>query len=494
MRSAVLALALAPTMLAANLAESIRLLLDSAPVARTAFWGIQVIDLASGKTLYELNPNSNFVPASNAKLFTTAMALTRLGPSHTFTTRVVADAPPDAAGRIAGGIRLIGGGDPNLSARALPYRMGAITGNPVAAIEDLADQLVAQGVRRIEGDITGDDRWYVWEPYAVGWGIDDPQSDDGPPISALTLTDNVLTLTVAPGAAIGEPAALTFSPAIEFYRVENRVRTVSAGGVRSVRFRRVPGSRYAELWGTIPLRDRGESLLISVEDPAEFAARALLIALENRGVLVQGQAISRHLFPDEVADLKQGEAPEPPGGVELARRVSAPLVEDLRVTNKVSQNLHAELASRAVAKMRRGIGSFEAAREEMHEFLDEIGVDPGAYNLMDGSGLSRLDLLTPHAVVQLLRYMYGGEHRDEWVSLLPVGGQDGSLSARFGQTPAAGKVHAKTGSLSHVSALSGYIERADGTWAGFSILVNNYAGPSAGIRGVMDRICNLIWE
>ena len=138
--------------------------------------------------------------------------------------------------------------------------------------------------------------------------------------------------------------------------------------------------------------------------------------------------------------------------------------------------------------------AIEAAREEMHEFLDEIGVDPGAYNLMDGSGLSRLDLLTPRAVIQLLRYMYDGQHRDEWVSLLPVGGQDGSLSARFGQTPAAGKVHAKTGSLSHVSALSGYIERADGTWAAFSILVNNYSGPAAGVRGVMDRICNLIWE
>lgn len=494
MKGVVMALALAPAMLASNLAESIRLLLDSTPVARTAFWGIQVLDLSSGKTVFELNPNSNFVPASNTKLFTTAMALTRLGPDHTFTTRVMADALPDAAGRVAGGIRLVGGGDPNLSARAIPYRMGAITGNPVAAIEDLADQLVAQGVRRIDGDIIGDDRWYLWQPYAVGWGIDDPQSDDGPPISALTLTDNVLTLNVAPGAAVGEPAALTLSPAIEFYRIENRVRTVAAGGTRSVRFSRLPGSRYAELWGTIPLRDRGESLLISVEDPAEFAARALMVALEDRGVLVQGRAIARHLFPSEVADPKLGAPSDPESGVELARRVSAPLIEDLRITNKVSQNLHAELASRAVAKLRRGVGSFEAAREEMHEFLDEVGVDPGSYHLMDGSGLSRLDLLTPRAVIQLLRYMYDGQHREEWVSLLPVGGQDGSLSARFGQTPAAGKVHAKTGSLSHVSALSGYIERADGTWVAFSILVNNYSGPAAGVRGVMDRICNLIWE
>ena len=104
------------------------------------------------------------------------------------------------------------------------------------------------------------------------------------------------------------------------------------------------------------------------------------------------------------------------------------------------------------------------------------------------------DLVTPRAVVQLLQYMYGTENRDAWVSLLPVGGLDGTLSARFGQTPAAGKVYAKTGSLSHVSTLSGYIERADRSWVAFSILVNNYPGPSAGVRGVMDRICNLIWE
>ncbi len=113
---------------------------------------------------------------------------------------------------------------------------------------------------------------------------------------------------------------------------------------------------------------------------------------------------------------------------------------------------------------------------------------------MDGSGLSRLDLVTPSAVVQLLRYMYGTENRDSWISLLPVGGQDGSLSARFGQTPAAGKVYAKTGSLSHVAALSGYLERSDRSWVAFSILVNNFAGPPAGVRGIMDRICNLIWE
>uniref|UniRef100_Q02AA2 D-Ala-D-Ala carboxypeptidase. Serine peptidase. MEROPS family S13 n=1 Tax=Solibacter usitatus (strain Ellin6076) TaxID=234267 RepID=Q02AA2_SOLUE len=487
--------ALASQCAAAGLPEAIQKLIDSSPAARTAFWGIQIVDLASGKTLYELNPDHYFVPASNAKLFSTALALTRLGPDYTFQTRVFADAPPDSQGRISGDLRLIGGGDPNLSARAIPYRMGPPTGNPLAAIEDLADQLAARGIRIVSGDIVGDDTWYVWQPYAVGWAIDDPQSDDGPPISALTLSDNALNLSVHPGAAVGEVAELAFSPPLEFYRIENRVRTVAAGGERRVHFHRIPGSRDAVLWGTIPLRDRGQDMLTSVEDPAEFAAEALRNALEARGITVEGAARSQHLFPNQLADLTQAPPSEAVGGVELANRSSARLVEDLRVTAKVSQNLHAELLLRAVGRARRNVGSFEAGMTEMKIFLADAGVEPTGYNLLDGSGLSRLDLVTPATVVRLLRFMYDSPARDNWLSIFPIGGQDGTLSTRFGGTPAAGRVLAKTGSLSHVSALSGYIQRLDGTWLAFSILVNNYGGRSvAEVRGVMDRICNLILE
>jgi D-alanyl-D-alanine carboxypeptidase/D-alanyl-D-alanine-endopeptidase (penicillin-binding protein 4) len=472
---------------AAGLPESIQKLIDGNAAARTAFWGMQIVDLATGRTLYELHPDHYFVPASNAKLFTTALALNRLGADFRFQTRVLADALPDADGRIAGELRLVGGGDPNLSARAVPYQKGPVTGNPLGAIEDLASQIVAHGVKRVDGGIVGDDTWYVWEPYAVGWSIDDPESDDGPPISALTLTDNALTLGIHPGAAVGDVAALALNPPIEFYRIENRVRTVAAGGERRIHFKRIPGRRDAQLWGTIPLRDRGTEILISVEDPAEFSARALKMALEARGISVTGDLTARHLYPDE-------NAADPAPGVELARRVSAPLIEDLRITNKVSQNLHAELALRAVGKARRNEGSFGAGMEEMKTFLGDAGVDPNAWHLLDGSGLSRLGLLTPAAVVKLLRYMYDSPSRTDWISLLPVGAQDGTLSSRFGETTAAGRVHAKTGSLSHVSALSGYVERPDGTWVAFSILVNNFNGRTAEVRGVMDRICNLVLE
>jgi D-alanyl-D-alanine carboxypeptidase/D-alanyl-D-alanine-endopeptidase (penicillin-binding protein 4) len=482
------ALLLACSLSAASLPESIPKLIDSSPAARTAFWGIQIVDLASGKTLYELNPDHFFVPASNTKLFSTSLALTRLGPGFTFQTRVLAASPPDDQGRIRGSIRLAGGGDPNLSARAVPYRVGSSTGNPLAAIEDLADQVVARGVKRIEGDIVGDDTWYLWQPYADGWAIDDPESDDGTPVSALTLNDNTITLTIHPGVAAGDAAALTWNPPLEFYRIENRVRTVPAGGPRLIHFKRVPGSLDAQLWGTIPLRDRGQDMLLGIEDPALYAAQALRNVLTERGVAVTGSALARHAFPDEIADLTQ--AAPASQETELARRVSAPLVEDLRITDKVSQNLHAEMALRAVARARRNAGSFEAVQEELKAFLTEIGIDPGAYNILDGSGLTRLNLVTPAPVVKQLRYMYDSPARDNWISLLPVGGEDGTLNSRFAEN--AGRVHAKTGSLSHVGALSGYVQRTDGSWVAFAILVNNFNGRAAEVRSIIDRICNLV--
>jgi D-alanyl-D-alanine carboxypeptidase/D-alanyl-D-alanine-endopeptidase (penicillin-binding protein 4) len=478
-RSGIFLILIAAAGMAASLPENIDRLLALNPVAKTAFFGIKIVDLSSEKTLFELNSEHFFVPASNTKLFTTALALSRLGPGYVFTTRVVHEGDS---------LRLIGGGDPNLSARAIPYRPGPTTGDPLAAIDDLAAQIVSKGVTRIAGDIIGDDTWYVWQPYATGWGIDDPQSDDGPPISALTINDNVMEVGVLPGRRVGDLGVLTIAPPLEFYRFDNHVRTVGPNADNpGAHYSRIPGARDVRMWGTVPIRGRTPVFLMAIEDPAEYAAMALRRALEDRGITVDGAVRAAHLYPGE-------QAPEAPAGVELARRVSAPLLEDLRITDKVSQNLHAELALRAVAKARRGEGSFEAGFEEMKAFLQEAGIAPESYTFRDGSGLSRQNLITPSAMIKLLRFMWNGPYREQWISLLPVAALDGTLDNRFGETPAAGRVFAKTGSLSHVSALAGYLKRNDGTWVAVSILVNNYNARTAEIRGVMDRICNLIVE
>lgn len=473
------------------LARSIELAIAESPAASSAAWGIEATDLRTGKTLYQLNPTHFFVPASNTKLFSTSLALTRLGPDFTFETRVTAAGAPDANGVIDGDISLVGGGDPNLSGRTLPYRMGAAAGDPLAPLADLAAQVAAAGVTRVNGDVVGDDRWYVWEPYGAGWGIDDPLYDYGAPVSALTVDDNAFTIHVAPGAAADAPAVLQLMPAVDYYSIDNRIRTTAAGE-RRIHYSRAPGSSTLELWGTIPLSSEGQDLSFGIEDPARYAALAFRQLLQARGITVGGNAVARHLFPYEVADLRQGSpGPADPAAV-LARHVSAPFLEDLRVTAKVSQNLHAELDLRAVGKARRNIGSVEGGLEELKLFLTEAGVPGEGYTIRDGSGLARLNLVTPAAVVQLLKHMYAGAQRENFLSILPVGGQDGTLNTRFPNPALAGRIHAKTGSLTHVSALSGYAQRLNGDWLAFSILVNNYNGSAAEIHGVMDKICELL--
>lgn len=490
-----LALSLAAPGHAADLARAIDPLLASSPAARGAFWGIQVTELKTGRTLYKLNADRLFVPASNTKLFTTALAFERLGTQFTFETRVTASRPPDADGCIHGPLRLVGGGDPNLSARAVPYGpdpAGAAPtpGNTPAALADLADQVVSNGVKCIDGGIVGDNTWYVWEPYAEDWSIDDPTYEYGAAVSAIAVNDNTLTVAVSPGAREGDPAALSLDPAVEYYAIDNRIRTVAAGAERAVHVHRAPGSLEVELLGTIPLGAAAHLLALGIADPAEYAALALRQLLEERGVAVNGNAVARHLRPGETAEEPSADGDT----VILARHVSAPLVEDLRTIDKVSQNLHAEMALRAVGRARRDRGSRAAGLEELRAFLTEAGVTDTSYHIEDGSGLSRPNLVTPAAVVKLLQYMYRTPERDVWISLLPVAGRDGTLAARFERTPAAGRIHAKTGSLDHINALSGYARRRDGSWVAFSILVNNSNQSAAVVRAVMDKICILIWK
>lgn len=447
-----------------------RALIESSPVAQRGTVGVVVVDLKSGETILEVNPNRFFVPASNTKLFTTALGLLRLGPDHRFQTVVTAAAPPDANGRITGSLTLLGGGDANLSGRELPYREGAPLGNPLAPIEELAGQIVARGVRRIDGGIVGDDTAWLWDPYPGGWAVDDMVWDYGAPVSALAIGDNIVTLTVRPG----DPVTVTLEPQLEYFLIDNRVQT---GNAAAIHIDREPGSRQVRLWGTIPAKSAGLSYRLALDDPALYAATALRDALSRRGVAIRGAAVARH-SPDGPA----------PAGLELARLASAPLIEDLRVIGKVSQNLHAEMLLRAVGRARRDAGTGAAGLEELRALLKEAGIEKDEYRLHDGSGLSRGNLVTPAAVVKLLRFLYAGPQRENWVDLLPVGGADGTLRARLKNTPAASRIRAKTGSLGNVTALSGYAESQSGALLAFAILVNNANLPAAETRAFVDKL------
>jgi D-alanyl-D-alanine carboxypeptidase/D-alanyl-D-alanine-endopeptidase (penicillin-binding protein 4) len=456
------------------LRPQIERILDESPTAARTYWGIHVVDTVSGRTLYEKNADRFFTPASNMKLFTTALALLRLGPDHRFVTTITHD------GR---DLRLVGGGDPTLSGRDLPYHKGPVTGDPIRAIRDLAVQAKAAGIRVVEGDVVGDDSAWPWEPYPDGWEVDDTVSDDGAPVSALTVNDNRIKVQLWPGVTAGEAVGFVTEPAVPYFFFHNRVRTVLSGTTPvPVQFDREGGSREVVVRGALPAKSAVYTDYVAVDDPALFAAATLRDELARLGVTVRGRAVARHRFP--------GRAPWPTNtGVEiLAKRESAPLVETLRVIDKISQNLYAEMMLRSVAQATRGDGTRKAALEEMTEFLRELGIGKDEYRMEDGSGLSRLTVVTPAMLTTLLRYMYGGKFREQWISLLPVGGEDGTLEHRFEGRPEASRIRAKTGSLSHVAALSGYAVSRSGTTLAFSVIANNYNGPSSDIRAAIDKI------
>ena len=214
----------------------------SVPAAKDAFWGIEIRDLKADKLLYALNADHFFVPASNTKLFTTALALSRLGPDFQFHTQVI------QSGR---DLVLVGAGDPNLSGRTLPYQPKLPDPAPLAAINQLADEIVARGIRHIQGDIIGDDTAFVYEPYPPGWGLTDTYDDDGPPVSAICVDDNVAQLQIVPALADGALVETTWQLPFDLFRVDNALLTDSEG-LRELRYQRLPGSRELRLWGNVP--------------------------------------------------------------------------------------------------------------------------------------------------------------------------------------------------------------------------------------------------
>jgi D-alanyl-D-alanine carboxypeptidase/D-alanyl-D-alanine-endopeptidase (penicillin-binding protein 4) len=461
------------------------------PIARQAFWGVHVRDLDSGEVLYDHNGEKLFIPASNAKLFSTALGLARLGPDYQFTTTVVSTAAPTQDGIVGGDLVLVGGGDPNLSSRVIPYNpRKSFEKDPMIPLAELARQIVESGIRRVEGNLIGDDSRYVSQSYGDGWSWGDTNWGYGAPVGALCFNDNQIEILVQPGPAAGRPARLSLRPDFDYYRLDNYTRTAATRTVaQGLELEREPGRRGVRLWGEISIRSPGRTFSVAVDDPGLFAAFALRGELEKRGVTVTGEVLSRHAWPWEYNGLKRASFPrKPPEGQAVASIQSARLQEGLRVINKDSQNLHAEMLLREVGFVTRNVGSYEAGLEELESFLEEAGLPRRQFEFADASGLSRKDLVSPSGTVQLLAHMWNSPHRGDYLETLPMAGEDGTLDWRFARTSARGRIRAKTGTLGHVTALSGYASTEGGRNLAFSIYVNNFSVASSYIRSLVDRI------
>lgn len=458
-------------------------------------WGVRVIK-TDGAVVYERDAQKVFNPASNLKLFISAAALHRFGPDHRFRTSVYAPSRP-VRGVIRGDLVFFGRGDPNISARfeGPPSFDEFVPAEQIPGIEELARQIAATGVRRIMGDLVADDSYFAGAGPNLGWEWDDLLFYYGAPVSALTVNDNAVSITVVPSAP-GKRPTVEIRPPTSHVQVVNHAVTLSSGPSRPrIGADRPAGDTRIELFGTIAMGSRPVVLNLAVNDGAAFAGHLLKEALLRHGVVVTGKvrrqtAVTRVASPLDVSKL-----------FEVAFLESMPVATLIKVVNRESQNLHAEILLRQLGVQEhkideygRPVGSELLGIEALRSFLETSGVATGTLSFKDGSGLARQNLVSPKATTDLLRFMWDHPHGDAYRASLPVAGADGTLKERLRDTAADGRVQAKTGSMTGVGAISGYLETRGGEHLIFSFMANNFVGPGREINAAFDALCTLLAE
>jgi len=437
------------------------------PRFASASWGIDVMSLDTGRSLYLHNANQLFQPASTAKLYTAALALDTLGGDYRIPTRVLATARIEH-GRLEGPLILRGMGDPTLGT----------SGANVNWADQLAMQVAAHGVREVQGDLIADDTYFSGPSVGAGWEARDLQSWFGAPSSALSVQENVVNVTVTPANEPGTRAWLMFNPPGAMIQVVNTMTTSDRSAQNDINLYRAPGDAILYSFGHVAAQSEPKSFKLAIADPAGFAGMLLRQALTRHGIRIDGPVRTLRWPASYQPELDKAEV--------LGQVLSPPIMEILTSGLKRSQNLYlqnllqvAGVKAKAEAEQggnaNTGFLSTDAwGIRALRKLLDRIGISPGASQIEDGSGLSRQDLTTPRAMVQLLSHLASQPYAKSLRDALPIAGIDGTLEQRMRDTAAAGNVHAKTGSMTYVRCLSGYVTTASGERLVFTIMLNNF--------------------
>jgi D-alanyl-D-alanine carboxypeptidase/D-alanyl-D-alanine-endopeptidase (penicillin-binding protein 4) len=464
------------------------------PALEPGFFAVKIVSLDTGNVIYEQSAHKFVRPASNMKLYTVAAALDRLTPDYHFMTSVYAKEKVDD-GKIKGDLIIYGRGDPSLAARFN-------NGDYFKGINDLADRIVAAGVKRVKGDLVGDESYFNGAPLGSGWEWEDLTWAYGAQVSALTVNDNAIDLTVKPGEKAGAPVVITTGPPATFMTISNRATTSARGSKSDLQLYRGLGANTLEVAGSLPLGDNGFNGSVAIPDPALAFVSMLRDALVKRGVKIDGRVRTvgarsgGSIVPNSLIALTSTvNVPPQPLPVEIASIQSPPFSLIAAHTLKPSQNLYTEIILRTLGKM-TSTGPSQTNEEAglivVRNFLRLAGANEADLSLSDGSGLSRNDMITANATVQLLTFMSRHRYAAQFREALPIAGVDGTLRTRMRGTPAEGNLRAKTGSLSSVASLSGYVTTAAGEHLAFSMMLNNYPDAGALRRDSIDAIAVLL--
>src|SRR5712691_2662403 len=468
-----------------ELAQQINSTIENSEFAY-ARWGICVISLKDGAVVYQRDADKLFTPASNMKIYTTGVALDLLGADYRWRTSVYTSAQPDAGGQIHGDLILYGRGAPDLIANSNDGRKASLSG--------LADQLYQKGIRRIDGNVVGDESYFRGDPLGDGWQWTDLQWYFGADASALSVNGNEVDVNIVPSEKGSEAPVVKISNAQANVVVQNRMALADKEGRPTVGLHRGLSDNNLEVWGEFTPASKGFGARLSVHDPALWAARLFVEALKARGITVGGEAQTRNARAPQNARFDPGKASE------LAFITSQPLSEIVKRTNKESINLNAELILRTLGRERgemaagpepagRERGDDEAGLAVVRLWLSRAAVPSAHIALHDGSGLSRLDLVTPETSARLLVAMSKTASAAAFKDSLPIAGRDGTLAGRLRNL--SDRVWAKTGLLTYDNSLSGCITTGKGEVLAFSIMCNDQTGRDASTR-VIDQILALV--
>ncbi|MCU1268316.1 MAG: D-alanyl-D-alanine carboxypeptidase/D-alanyl-D-alanine-endopeptidase [Acidobacteria bacterium] len=449
----------------------------------SARWGVCVISLRNGRVLYARNADKLFTPASNMKIYTTAIALDQLGASYRWRTSVYAKAPAGVDGVISGDLTLYGRGAPDLSSR--PGKEAP------ASLVQLAESLYQRGVRHINGNVVGDESYFRGEPWGDGWQWNDIQWYFGAEPSALSIDDNEVDVEIKPSAAANQPPVARLSSEQPDLKLTSDIDLTKSGEPMTVGIHRGLSDNNFHVWGEFPAGSRSFGARLSIHDPARLAAGLFIAALQARGITVAGEIRTRDFR------TAQSQRFNPSQANELTYVLSRPLDEIVRATNKESINLNAELILRTLGRERgdqapdadphrtHERGDDEAGLAVVRQWLDRKAITTKNLALHDGSGLSRLDLVTPETTARLLQATTQTATAAIFRASLPVAGTDGTLRGRLRSYK--DRVWAKTGSLTYDNSLSGYLATADGTELAFSIMCNDQTSRAGSIQ-LIDKI------
>ncbi len=463
-----------------SLQQRITRLLDQPPFDR-ATWNVYAQD-DRGHVLFNRNGDHFSVPASNTKLVVAATATVLLPADYRVRTSVYANGTV-TDGLLKGDLILYGRGDPTWSERcyAVDTLAPGACDSTWTAVDAIADSLKAHGLRRVTGRIVGDGSYFEPTLTHWNWGSFDLNWWYAAPVSGLGFHDNSVDFQITPGGAVDQPPSITWNPDLHLFTFENRARTVPADSSTTIgdNFFRKPGT--LDIWaeGTVSLSRTPWIESFALPDPSLYAARALELSLQRKGVSVEGGAGST---TDSM--VYRGVRVNP-----IVEYRGRPLSDIIFPILNTSQNWFAEMLLKILGRVVGDTGSWAKGLDVEKRFLmDSVKVDSTAFALDDGSGLSAGNLVTPHTFVQLLAYMYRHPKRRPFLAALPRAEQRGSLQKRFGATPLEGRVLAKTGSIFRVNTLSGYIERADGRVITFSIQANAHDVPNRQMLAQIDSV------